>query len=388
MTDIMKSDAETARTASRARFAVLLSSAFRSGTVFLLAAVIAGTAIPGGAAAQESLFDQVNRLRRDLEDVQAYLYRSTTVPKSPGGGAQAPESTALLQRQILEMQGQMRDLTGQIEKLRYDIRTVDDRLNKLVGDVDLRLQALERGTAAGNRSEAYPATEPPRGAANALQSPVGAQDTGTTIISSETVTGNPLPPGTKLLGTVNPDAVGSVREGQAPQQGASAAVPATRYAQPAPAPSAAPGPGGVATQTSALPRGGALPEGTAQEQYQYAFKLLQQRNYANAEAALRQFAEKHPTDELTGNALYWLGETFYVRKDFPEAARVFLDAYQRFPKGNKAADNLFKLARSLSEVGENSSSCTTYRELMKSYPNANERILASARGDMSRLNCP
>lgn len=346
-----------ARTASRKRFAFFLSSLCRTGIVAALAACIAGAAIPGVAVAQESLADQVNRLRRDLEDVQSYLYRSTNLPKSPGAGAQIPESTAMLQRQIVEMQGQMRDLTGQIEKLRFDVRTVGDRLDKLVGDVDLRLQALESGTVAGNRPETQ--TAPSDGA---RQAPIGAADSGTTIISSETVTGNQLPPGTKLLGTVDPNKLGSTGEQQAPQAAGS-------------------------TQTSALPRNGALPEGTVQEKYQYAFKLLQQRDYVNAEAALRQFVEEHPSDDLTGNAMYWMGETFYVRKDYPEAARVFLDAYQRFPNGNKAADNLFKLARSLSEIGENASSCTTYRELLKSYPNANERILDNARSDMSRLNC-
>ncbi|MEX2618011.1 MAG: tol-pal system protein YbgF [Alphaproteobacteria bacterium] len=359
MTQTTISDAGTAHTATRNGFAVLWSSLCRNGMVAALAVCIVGAANPAIVAAQESLADQVNRLRRDLEDVQSYLYRSTNIPKSSGAGAHNPESTALLQRQILEMQGQMRDLTGQIEKLRFDVRTVGDRLDKLVGDVDLRLQALESGTVARGRSEAYPAATPSEGA---RQVPADAGDSGTTIISSETVTGNQLPPGTKLLGTVDPNMVESTSEGQARQTSES-------------------------TRTSALPRNGVLPEGTIQEQYQYAFKLLQQRDYANAEAALRQFVEEHPSDDLTGNAMYWMGETFYVRKDFPEAARVFLDAYQRFPNGNKAADNLFKLARSLSEIGENASSCTTYRELLKSYPNANERILDNARSDMSRLNC-
>ncbi len=374
MTDIRISDEKSARAANQNRFAVLLSPACRNGIAAVIAVVLASVTLSGGAVAQESLSDQVNRLRRDLEDVQSYLYKSTNIPKTPGAAAQGPESTALLQRQILEMQGQMRDLTGQIEKLRYEVRVVDDRLNKLVGDVDLRLQALESGMATGNRSDAGPVTDPLRNSGAAQRLPDQLQDSGTTIISSETVTANQLPPGTKLLGTVNPDNIDSVRTGSASPTSAGSAPP-----------TAAPGPGSVnpgSTQT------GALPEGSVQEQYQYAFRLLQQRDYANAEAALRQFIERHPTDDLAGNAMYWMGETFYVRKDFPEAARVFLDAYQRFPKGNKAADNLFKLARSLSEIGENASSCTTYRELLKSYPNANERILASARSDMSRLNCP
>ena len=50
---------------------------------------------------------------------------------------------------------------------------------------------------------------------------------------------------------------------------------------------------------------------------------------------------------LASNAYYWLGETFYVQKNFQKAAISFAKGYQKFPKGNKAIDQLFKLALTL-----------------------------------------
>ena len=368
----------------------VLSSAIRKIFGIVLVSVICSIAMPVGVSAQESVSDQLKRLRRDLEDIQAYVYRSTNVPTGTGATSTGPrdsDAMALLQRQMLELEGQVRDLTGQIERVRYDIRVTSDRLDKLVGDVDLRLQALEQGGRApvlqssdsSTTSQPLPVQQP------SVQT---RQDGETTIISSRVVAGNQLPAGSKLLGTVNPNQVQDVRAGQVPST--TAPVSPTRDTRLPPAPVAAPGPGGVVTgaaQVGALPQSG-FPEGSVQEQYNYAFKFLQQRDYPAAEGALREFVDRNPSDPLAGNAMYWMGETFYVRKDFPEAARVFLDAYQRFPKGNKAADNLFKLARSLSEIGENASACTTYGELLKSFPKANDRILSSVRGDMARLNCP
>ena len=135
------------------------------------------------------------------------------------------------------------------------------------------------------------------------------------------------------------------------------------------------------------PDGGELPEGTVRQQYQDAFNKLKTRNYAYAEKALRIFVDRYPDDPLAGDAMYWMGETHYVRKQYSEAVRIFLDAYQRFPKGNKAPDNLFKLAKSLSQIGENRSACVTYAELVKTFPSATQRILSGARSEMFRLGC-
>jgi tol-pal system protein YbgF len=332
-----------------------------------LCAVATSVAIflTSGVVAQESVSDQLKRLRRDLEDIQAYVYRSPNAAPVAGSTTRvAPDSDAMaiLQRQVQEMQSQMRDLTGQIEKVRYDILGVSDRLDKLVGDVDLRLQALERGNSGQQQA-------PGQGAALSQSQDTPAptvqtrQDGETTIISSGSGSAaNQLQPGVNSLGTISAsDAAAPRGPGSAPSEN---------------------------TQSASRPAGNVvLPDGPIQDQYNYAFGLLQQRDYVAAEASLREFVKRHPNDPLTGNAMYWMGETFYVRKDYPEAARVFLDAYQRFPKGNKAADNLFKLGRSLAEIGETKSSCATYSELLKSFPDANERILANARGDMKRLNC-
>ena len=340
------------------------------------------------AVAQENLSDQMNRMRRDLDDIQNHLYRTTNVPPSKGvPSATDPntESMALLQRQVLEMQSQIRDLTGQLEQTNHTIQLMGTRLDKLVRDVDLRLQSLEnsRGPAA-----AQPLASTPGRAGTPPETVVSRDSKGTTIIASRTFAGAPLSQGSNVLGTVTQQDIDAIQQGQTPRSNAAAPSSGGALGK-APAPQSAPGPAGVTISgvQQAVSTPSILPEGTVQEQYTFAFKLLRKRDYITAETALREFIERHPDVPLAGNAMYWMGETYYVRKDFAEAARIFLDAYQRFPKGNKAADNLFKLAKSLSQIGENESACTTYGKLLKSFPTANARILASARNYMGRLSC-
>ena len=131
----------------------------------------------------------------------------------------------------------------------------------------------------------------------------------------------------------------------------------------------------------------ALQGGNAEEQYRHAFGLLSQANYGEAELALRAFVQANPDDPLAGNAQYWLGETYYVRQDFQQAAITFAEAYQRYPDNSKAPDNLLKLGMSLSALGSNSDACGTFAELLKRYPNAAVTIKQRANQERERLGC-
>src|SRR5258707_15469237 len=100
-----------------------------------------------------------------------------------------------------------------------------------------------------------------------------------------------------------------------------------------------------------------LPSGSTTEQYNYAFGLLKQADYPGSEAALRAFIEQHPSDPMAGNAQYWLGETYYARSKFMEAASTFAEGYKRYPKSAKAPDTLLKLGMSLAQANQKQNAC-------------------------------
>lgn len=285
----------------------------RAGVVaasLLAAAVVAMT--PAPAPAQDSnLARQVDRLRRDLNDLQRYVYKGE---KAPEGGA--PEAAgdgsvmARMQLQITQMQDQMRTMNGRVEEVEHRIRVMEQRLERMSQDLEIRLQEIE-------------------------------------------------------------DKIGAAGGPSRPRDE-----------------SAVPAPGGSSTPTAlGLPAG--LPkDATPRQQYDYAFELLKDRNYDAAASALQSFLDRNPDDPLAGNALYWLGETRYVQKDYKEAAKVFLEGFKRFPEGAKAPDNLLKLGMSLTALDETSSACKTFDKLRSSFPKAPSRILRAAESEQKRLKCP
>ncbi len=135
------------------------------------------------------------------------------------------------------------------------------------------------------------------------------------------------------------------------------------------------------------PSSGGLPAGSASEQYNFAFGLLKQADYPAAEVALKSFIRQHPDDGLAGSAQYWLGETYYVRGNYAEAAIVFAEGYKRYPKGSKAADDLLKLGMSLARVNQKQNACTALAQLDRDFPNPGNTIKERAKDEKKRLGC-
>jgi len=266
-------------------------------------AIVAYPAAP--VFAQDSnLAREIERLRREIADLQRFVYKGQVPPNSEAAAADN-EVAARLQLQIGQMQDQLREMNGRIEELQHRIDVVEQRLDRMSQDMEIRLREIEDRLAAGAGAPA--AAEPDS------------------------------PP---------PDA------------------------------------GGAGVALAGLPK-----DATPRQQYDYAFELLKTRDYDAAATALQTFLDRNPNDPLAGNALYWLGETRYVQKDYKEAARVFLDGYKRFPDGAKAPDNLLKLGMALAALNETESACKTYAKLLTSFPKAPSRVLRAAESEQKKLKC-
>jgi len=144
--------------------------------------------------------------------------------------------------------------------------------------------------------------------------------------------------------------------------------------------------GGGQTEANAAPAAGAA-AATPNEQYEAAFALLRRADYPGAEQALRAFVTQHPKDPLAGNAQYWLGETFYVRKNWKDAAIAFAEGYQKYPKSSKAPDDLLKLAMSLGNMGQKANACTALGRLDHDFPQMPANVRGPATAEKRHLGC-
>lgn len=264
--------------------------------------------------------------------------------------------TAQLTIRIQQMEGEIRQLTGQIEELNYNLQQMKTKNDRFQSDVEFRLNELEK-KATETSAAAAPAASAP--ATVTTPRPLGPGQVATP----------PAP--TPLTGTAPgapPRDLGSVPAGAAPVQLTPPGTAATA----------------VAPAAAASVK---LPAGTTKAQYEYAFEFVKKQEYASAETALRQFVTTNPNDDLAGNAQYWLGETYYVRGSYPEAAQQFLTGYQKYPKSPKAPDNLLKLGLSLANTGKAKEACAAYGRFTSEYANASEFLKRRVREERQRLAC-
>jgi len=123
------------------------------------------------------------------------------------------------------------------------------------------------------------------------------------------------------------------------------------------------------------------PSGTDQQNYQAAFELIQARKYPEATKAFNDFLAAFPTSPLADNAQYWLGETYYVQRQFMPALAQFQKIVDQYPGSSKLGDALLKIGYCQNELGDKAAAQTTFEQVIRKYPNTTAARLAAQRLD-------
>ncbi len=118
-----------------------------------------------------------------------------------------------------------------------------------------------------------------------------------------------------------------------------------------------------------------LPEGDESGQYEFAMNLLKQGDYQTAEKAFIEFISVGKNEKFLSNSKFWLGETYYVREYYKDAAMSYLALYQSYPSSNKAPNALLKLGISLIKLDQKEEGCNSFIQLEQNYPTADQALL-------------
>lgn len=290
----------------------------------------AGVAAAVAAPGESGLKARVESLEEQLVDMQVVVGTLESLAK--GGSGSSPSFKSAVSTgsgdssRVEALENQVRSLSSQVQQLNDQLRTQG---------------------GATRRSDISPAAPSTQTAAASPPSSFG----------STTVT-----PGS--------DAIGGLISGNG---GASAGA---LGATPAP------------VQSAALPPAGDAGSSDPKQLYETAYGYLLQRDYGAAETAFDEFLKKFPSDSLSGNAQYWLGESHFVRGQYKAAAGAFLKGYQSYAQGAKAPDSLLKLAMSLDRLGQKDAACSSFSELNVKFPNAPQSVKARAQSERQRVGCP
>ncbi len=272
---------------------------------------------------------------------------------------------------IGQLEERIRALTGQIEQLSFQMREMQDQMRRMQEDNEYRFQQLEGGTP-GKRSDASPglapdgtpqseplvtpgggfATLPGEGSGDAGWDQSGGYEDGTGLPSN---------------GPIDLSALANGLE-NVPGGGQDASTDP-----------------GIATDDDAI--ASVIGSGDPRTDYDAAYSLAVNGDYAGAERGFRTFLESYPDNQLTANAQYWLGESLLAQQQFREAADAFLKTYTDHPGNAKSPDSLLKLGVSLRGLGEADAACATFSELLNKFPNAAPAVLSQARDERQRAQC-
>src|SRR5258705_1679888 len=140
----------------------------------------------------------------------------------------------------------------------------------------------------------------------------------------------------------------------------------------APRPAAPRGNLAAAPPAPGAPSPSAAGTANGDQQYHDAFKKLQDGDYAGAEKGFKTFLQSNPRHVLAGNAQYWLGETFYARRDYQNAVTAFAEGYKVYKTSPKGPDNLLKLGVTLAVLGRKPDACAVFAKFNQDYPRATD----------------
>jgi tol-pal system protein YbgF len=326
-----------------------------------------------------------------------------------GDSSDSQRRQAEMSMRINQLEGQLRQMNGQIEQMGYQVKQLNDLIARMQKDYEFRLQDLEgagarKPAAAPMKKSEAPVDDAATGRLAAAPDAGPAQIAPQIApqIASPAGLGRPGPGAPPAnLGTLSgADPIGGVIGGEAPidlnpaASRRTAAVPVDDGGDLPPGVRLGPAPAAaVAVQPrpapQAAPRAASLgqPVPPAGDQYDAAYGYMLSGEYGLAETSFKAFLADHPTDKRAASGQYWLGESYYSRKMYREAADAFLTSYQQYPSSPKAPDSLLKLGLALNGLGEKKAACASFDELIAKYPKASKALRDLANAEKNKARC-
>ncbi len=135
------------------------------------------------------------------------------------------------------------------------------------------------------------------------------------------------------------------------------------------------------SRTAPTAASGAEPTTPVDDQAAYAraFDQLKSGEYRAAVTQFQNFMKDYPESSLLDNAQYWIGEAYYVTRDYDLAAKAFRTVGERWPSSRKAPDALLKLGYTQYEQKHLSEARATLNDVVQRFPSTDAARLATER---------
>ena len=115
--------------------------------------------------------------------------------------------------------------------------------------------------------------------------------------------------------------------------------------------------------------------------YDRALEQLKEGRYTEASSAFKTFLQKYPTSSYADNAQYWLGDVYYVTREFQPALSEFSKVIDSYPDSTKIADARLKIGYIQYELKDWSKARQMLTQVVETYPGTTTARLAQERLD-------
>ena len=106
-----------------------------------------------------------------------------------------------------------------------------------------------------------------------------------------------------------------------------------------------------------------LPEGTIEEQYNFAVKLALAKKLDEAAKAFEAINATYPDEPRAADSLFFLGRVQYMQKQFELAAYSFSEFNINYPNDSRLVDSTLFLAKSVGEFADPEQACPIFKSL-------------------------
>lgn len=323
-----------------------MKTARLSVSVMTSALIMTASLLAFPAAAQEpAAMERMERIERDLMLLQRQVARTpinrhTSSMPVVSEADVPPDGAAGLEVRLSAIEEELRAINGKVEENEFQVRKLSETMEKFQRDVEFR---FSEGTSGAAGVDGEPAAT----------GPAKTEDGGSKVLKVDTQSEAKTPVENPQPGD----------DGRAQPKDTTAGDGVMRLPD--------------KNENFATPR----------DLYNHAFRLLNQTKYEEASSAFDRFTKKYPKDPLIGNAYYWQGETFYIRRDYVNAADNFRQGFEAMPSGPKAPDNLLKLAMSLDALNRDKEACIVLQQVVSKFKSSSTSVTARAEQERKRIGC-
>jgi len=110
--------------------------------------------------------------------------------------------------------------------------------------------------------------------------------------------------------------------------------------------------------------------------YENAKGTHDRKEFAAAREKFKAFLAVYPKGELSDNAQFWIGESFYLEKDYEKAIIAYDDVLKNFSKGDKIPSAMLKQALCWLELGDKTFARSLLMRVIREHPRTQQAKIA------------